>query len=104
MLIKITGKHFSIIGMVLTSILIIGIFSSLFIGMILYLIETGEENQKINKDLNNKYQYLIGKKINTGSDTTIVIKICISADHKVYGETYDNKTIPIEAIEKNVIK
>ena len=101
---KITDKHFSIIGMVLTSILIIGIASSLFIGMILYLIETGEENQKINKDLNNKYQYLIGKKINTGSDTTIVIKICISADRKVYGETYDNKTIPIEAIEKNVIK
>lgn len=104
MLIKITGKHFSIIGMILTSILIIGIFSSLFIGIILYLIETGEENQKIHKDLNNKYQYLIGEKINTGSDTTIVIKICISADYKVYGETYDNKTIPIEAIEKNVIK
>ena len=101
---KIIGKTFSIIGMILTSTLIIGIALSLFIGMILYLIETGEENQKIHKDLNNKYQYLIGKKINTGSDTTIVIKICISADRKVYGETYDNKTIPIEAIEKNVIK
>ena len=101
---KIIGKTFSIIGMILTSTLIIGIALSLFIGMILCLIETGEENQKIHKDLNNKYQYLIGKKINTGSDTTIVIKICISADRKVYGETYDNKTIPIEAIEKNVIK
>lgn len=104
MLIKITGKHFSIIGMILTSIFIIGIGSILFIGMILHLIETGEKNQKFHKDLNNKYQYLIGEKINTGSDTTIVIKICISADRKVYGETYDNKTIPIEAIEKNVIK
>ena len=104
MLIKITGKHFSIIGMILTSIFIIGIGSILFIGMTLHLIEIGEENQKIHKDLNNKYQYLIGKKINTGSDTTIVIKICISADRKVYGKTYDNKTIPIEAIEKNVIK
>ena len=104
MLIKITGKHFSIIGMILTSIFIIGIGSILFIGMILHLIETGEKNQKFHKDLNNKYQYLIGEKINTGSDTTIVIKICVSSDRKVYGETYDNKTIPIEAIEKNVIK
>ena len=42
------------------------------------------------------------KKINTGNDTTIVIKICISADRKVYGETYDNKTIPIEAIKKKM--
>ena len=103
MLIKITGKHFSIIGMVLTSILIIGVALSLYVGIILFFIETNEENQKISKDL-NKYQYLIGKKINTGSDTTIVIKIFFTADHKVYGETYDNKTIPIEAIEKNVIK
>ena len=101
---KITGKHFSIIGMILTSIFIIGIGSILFIGMILHLIETGEKNQQKEKELYNKYEYVIGKKINTGSDTTIVIKIFFTADHKVYGETYDNKTIPIEAIEKNVIK
>ena len=104
MLIKITGKHFSIIGMVLTFILIIGIILSLYVGIILLFIETNKENQKISKDLNNKYQYLIGKKINTDSDTTIVIKIFFTTDNKVYGETYDNKTIPIEAIEKNVIK
>ena len=104
MLIKITGKHFSIIGIVLTSILTIGVVLSLYVGIILLFIETNKENQKISKDFNNKYQYLIGKKISTGSDTTIVIKIFFTADHKVYGETYDNKTIPIEAIEKNIIK
>ena len=84
--------------------LALGVVLVAFVGFVIHIIQIAEKNQQKEKELYNKYEYVIGKKINTGSDTTIVIKIFFTADHKVYGETYDNKTIPIEAIEKNVIK
>ena len=84
--------------------LALGVVLVSFVGFVIHIIQIAEKNQQKEKELYNKYEYVIGKKINTGSDTTIVIKIFFTADHKVYGETYDNKTIPIEAIEKNVIK
>ena len=84
--------------------LALGVVLVAFVGFVIHIIQIAENNQQKENELYNKYEYVIGKKINTGSDTTIVIKIFFTADHKVYGETYDNKTIPIEAIEKNVIK
>lgn len=75
-----------------------------FVGFIIHINQISEENQQKEKELYNKYEYVIGEKINTGSNITVITNIKIKSNYKVYVLTYDEKEIPISVAEKNIIK
>lgn len=86
--------------------LVVGVFLLAFVGFIIYInqINVNQINQQKEKELYNKYEYVIGEKINTGSNITVITNIKIKSNYKVYVVTYDEKEIPISVAEKNIIK
>lgn len=84
--------------------LAVGVVLLGFAGFIIHINQIAEKNQQKEKELYNKYEYVIGEKINTGSNITVITNIKIKSNYKVYVVTYDEKEIPISVAEKNIIK
>ena len=82
----------------------VGVFLVPFAGLIIHINQIAEKNQQKEKELYNKYEYVIGEKISTGSNITVITNIKIKSNYKVYVLTYDKKEIPISVVEKNIIK
>ena len=84
--------------------LALGLFLVMFVGFIIHINQIAEKNQQKQKELYNKYEYVIGEKINTGSNITVITNIKIKSNYEVYVVTYDKKEMPISVVEKNIIK
>ena len=100
-------KMIKIIHAIIATVIVglaLAVFLVMFVGFIIHINQIAEKNQQKEKVLYNKYEYVIGEKINTGSNITVITDIKIKSNHKIYVLTYDKKEIPISVVEKNIIK